>query len=72
MVILGKSGSVLYLIFRIVAASDRKTKTVFLTDEGKWSSRRAFARRGTLTTMKSVVSKLKSDFPDLILERCRD
>jgi len=72
MAIRRKSGSLLYLIFRIVAASDRKTKPVFLTDEDKWSPRRAYARKGTFTAMKSVVSKLKADFPDLILEQCRD
>ena len=67
-----KSGSVQYLVFRVVTASDRGLKHVFLTDKGTWTSRKALARKGTFSIMKRVILKLKAAYPDLILEQCGD
>jgi hypothetical protein len=66
-----KSDSDRYLIFRIEEVAGLESRPVFLSEKNKWTSRRALAKKGSLSHMKDLVAKLKKSFPDLILEQYR-
>lgn len=67
-----KSESTRFLVFRMEAKAGLEPRPMYLTGKNTWTPRRALARKEGFATMKALVTKLKKEFPDLILEECRE
>jgi hypothetical protein len=58
-----------YIIFRLDVSGTSPYPKLFLTRDSHWSSLPGSARRGTLAALKTLAKKMRSEYPDLIIEK---
>lgn len=57
-----------YILFRLDLKAGPPYLRTYLTSSLAWSPNRTLAKTGAYGPMKALVKKIKSDFPDIILE----